>query len=518
AWASDFIRPFMPNQHRAFYETLPFLVLSGADRDGRTWVTLMDGPDGFVRSPDRRTLTLATTVDPQDPLAQSFAAGTDVGMVGIELASRRRNRLSGVIRPDGDGLKIDVRQSFGNCPQYISEREWRRAADADAPEALRSASLSASQIARIRAADTLFIGTGQQGAAGEPSNGFDASHRGGEPGFVQAVDGTRLRIPDYAGNNFFNTIGNILRNPQVGLVFVDFETGGLLQVSGRAEIDWAPSDAKDPAARRMIDLTIEAVVDRPAALSLRWSEEASGQRRFKVVGKIRESEDVASFRLAPVDGLPVEGFEAGQHLPIELVVPGRPGTVKRTYSLSGAPGAEDYRLSVKREPHGVASRFLHDAVAPGDVLYARRPSGEFVVPCSRCPLVLVSAGVGLTPMVAMLHAAAAEPGERPVWYAHAARDGARHALKEEVDALIKTKSVFKRHVVYSRPRAEDRLDRDYDAAGRLTAKTLLALNAGPEARYMLCGPAAFLSDIRSGLEAGGVPADQIHFETFGPTG
>ncbi|MEM9011709.1 MAG: pyridoxamine 5'-phosphate oxidase family protein [Pseudomonadota bacterium] len=517
AWASGFIRGYLPEQHRAFHTALPFLVLSASDGEGRIWTTLLEGADGFVASPDPETLTLATTLDPQDPLAGSLGAGTEIGMLGIELATRRRNRLSGVFRPDGAGFAIDVRQTFGNCPQYIREREWHRVPTRDRGAAGRDSSLNADQIARIGLADTLFIGTGQQGVEGHASNGYDASHRGGEPGFVQVVDARRLRIPDYAGNNFFNTIGNLLENPRVGLLFVDFETGGLLQISGRAVVDWAP-DAADPAARRMIEVEIEAVVDRPAALALRWQAESAPVHRLAVTRKVVEAEGITSFYLSPADGRPVAPFEAGQHLPIELAVPGQSAKVRRTYSLSGAPRAAGYRLSIKREDQGLASRFLHDAVEVGHVIEARRPSGDFVIPCGKCPLVLASAGIGITPMLAMLHAAAGEATARPVWFVHGARDGRHHVLREEVDGLVADRPHVAHQVLYSRPSEDDRLGEDYHAAGRLTAETLLRLNAGPGAHYMLCGPARFIADLRDGLESGGVPAAQIHFETFGPTG
>lgn len=516
SFAAAIIRDYMPDQHREFFCAQPFLVFSGADADGRIWTTLIEGPDGFVRSPDSRTLTLATEVDEQDPLAAAFAAGTDVGMVGIELATRRRNRLSGAIRRDEEGYVVDLNMSFGNCPQYINERAWRREARTGTLAAKTSGRLSDDQIALVKTADTLFIGSGQYGEEGAPANGFDASHRGGEPGFVQVEGGTRLRIPDYAGNNAFNTIGNLLRNPQVGLVFVDFETGGLLHINGTATIDWAAKGAEDPAARRTIDIDIDTVLERPGALSLRWTREEA-LRQFQVTRKVREAEGIASFYLAPVDGGLLAPFEPGQHLPIQLRFQ-HAAPAKRTYSLSGAPGAAEYRLTVKREDKGLVSRALHDAVEVGHVIEARPPSGDFVVGCSQCPLVLASAGVGLTPMVSMLHRAAEDGGDRPVWYAHGARDGSHHALAEEVDALIVSRPNLKRHIRFSSPRAEDRLGEDYDAEGRLTAEALLALNAGPDTHYMLCGPAAFLADIQSGLTSAGVPEDHIHWETFGPTG
>ena len=517
-WAGGFIRDYMPDQHREFFAQLPFLVIASADEAGRTWVTLLDGPEGFVRSPDATTLTVDRAPDPQDPLAAALTSGTDIGMLGIELATRRRNRMNGVFRQHGDAFAIDVRQSFGNCPQHIHEREWRRVSNDDVPAARRSTALSAEQTARIRAADTLFIGTGHYASQDHASNGYDASHRGGAPGFVEVVDSNHLRIPDYAGNNFFNTIGNLLENPAIGLVFVDFESGGLLHLTGRAEIDWNASKSNDPAALRTIDVTIDAIVDRPAALSLRWSKDSASLRTLEIVDKVVESEDITSFYLAPTDARPLEPFEAGQHLPVELDIPGHADKVRRSYSLSGAPKSDRYRLSIKRESQGTASRFLHDELKAGDRISARRPSGDFVVPCSNCPLVLVSAGVGLTPMLSILHTAASEGRERPVWYVHGARNGAQHALKAEVDALVGAHANFSAHIRYSRPRDDDQLGVDYNAAGRISAQTLLELNAGPDANYLLCGPAQFLADIKSGLEAAGVPAGNIHFETFGPTG
>ena len=210
----------------------------------------------------------------------------------------------------------------------------------------------------------------------------------------------------------------LLENPAIGIVFVDFDTGGLLHISGRARVDWDPRDARDPNAQRMIDVTIEAVVDRLAALSLRWSRDDDGLRDLVVTRKVIEAEDITSFYLTAADDKPLARFDAGQHLPIELDIPGQRGPVKRSYSLSGAPSAETYRLSVKREEQGIASRFLHDQVHVGSRIAARAPSGDFGIPDHDSPLVLVSAGVGLTPMLSMLHAAAEENADRPIWYVH----------------------------------------------------------------------------------------------------
>lgn len=516
ARVDGFIRDYLPEQHRVFHTSQPFLVVSGTDDLGQTWVTLVEGPDGFATSPDPKHIALDTVLGAGDPLAEAFDAGTDIGVVGIELATRRRNRFSGHVRPSGNGYMIDIRQTFGNCPQYIHERAVTRVETTPGP-VQRSKALSDDQIARIGAADTMFIGSGHPTAEGA-ARGYDASHRGGAPGFVHAASPTRLLIPDYAGNNFFNTIGNLISDPRIGLLFIDFETGGLLHVTGRATIDWAPKGAHDPDAWRMIEVEIDAVIDRPGAVPLRWSKMDHLSRRLRIAKKVRESADITSFYLTPADGRPVEPFEAGQHLPIEVQISGQRGTSKRSYSLSGPPQQRRfYRISVKREDKGLVSRFLHDQTREGSVIETHNPSGDFVIPCSYCPLVLVSAGVGLTPMLSALHANAGQ-NNRDVWYVHGARSGLDHALREEVDALVAANPRLQKQVFYSRPTEEDRLGRDYDAEGRVTAEGLIALNAGPDARYMLCGPAAFLSDIQMGLEAAGVPANNIYFETFGPTG
>ena len=514
AQIAGFIRPYMPDQHRQFYSNLPFLILSAADAEGRPWVAILEGEAGFVSSPDPKALSLATSLDPQDPLTAALEDGTDIGLLGIELATRRRNRLSGHFHKADHGYAIDIQQSFGNCPQYIREREWHRV-DANKPGvSSRSKTLTRAQIARIGRADTMFIGTGQRDADDRASNGYDASHRGGEPGFVQVMDERHLRIPDYAGNNFFNTIGNILKNPRVGLLFVDFETGGLLHITGRAEIDWQARDAKDPGARRMIDVIIDGVVDRPSAISLRWEADGSALRQLTLLKKVEEAHDITSFYLAPVDGRPLAPFEAGQYLPIELRLTPPYGKVQRSYSLSASPNGRTYRLSIKREDKGLVSRVMHDVLQAGDIIETRLPSGDFVLPCPDCPVVLVSAGIGQTPMMAMLQQIAEEGGQRLTWFVHGARNGRRHALRDEASALAIKHPNIQTQVHYSKPEPHDRIGCEYDIAGRISAQSLINLKAGPDAHYMLCGPAAFVSEIQSGLEAAGIAQSNIHSETF----
>ncbi|WP_170561394.1 FAD-binding oxidoreductase [Ruegeria atlantica] len=512
---APFIRDHMPDQHRTFFQAQPFLVAASGDEHGRVWATIIEGADGFIDSPDSRTLTLATMIDPKDPLSEAILAGTDIGVVGIELATRRRNRFSGKTRPTKDGIAIDIHQTFGNCPKYINEREWWRTDTTMTNEAVVSAQLSSQQIKHISAADTLFIGSGRQDANGAPSNGYDASHRGGEPGFVRVVGPKRLRIPDYTGNNFFNTIGNLLEDPRVGLLFVDFTTGGMLHMTGRATVEWDPEEACDPSILRVIEIEVDTVIDRPAALSLRWSAEPAAMTKLTVIDKVVEAEDITSFHLAPANGETATPFLAGQHLPLALDIPGHNARVRRTYSLSGSIANPHYRISVKREAGGVGSNFLHNEVHAGDVIEAKLPAGDFVLPDDDKPLVLVSAGVGQTPMLAMLHEALAGENDRPLWYVHGARNGRTHAFGREVSQLIAANPSFSRQIFLSAPGSTDHLGQTFDVEGRITAADLLALKAGTDALYMICGPLDFMTGLKNGLEAAGVPNDQIKYETFG---
>ena len=220
----------------------------------------------------------------------------------------------------------------------------------------------------------------------------------------------------------------------------------------------------------------------------------------------------------PRDGGPLPLYDAGQHLPIELPIPGQPDLVRRTYTLSGRPSPECYRISVKREKMGLASSFLHDFVEPGTILDTRSPAGDFMLSHGEHPVALISAGIGVTPMVSMLHALTSEDAERPVWFIHGARDGAHHPLANEVRELAASKPGISTHIAYSRPRLEDRPGEHYDSEGRIDGTLLAGLIDDAETQYFLCGPTRFMADIQGSLEERGVPPDHIHTETFGPVG
>ncbi|MGI9431658.1 MAG: pyridoxamine 5'-phosphate oxidase family protein [Myxococcota bacterium] len=513
-WARKVVRPLLPAEHSAFYSELPFLVAAARDARGRPWATLLTGAPGFAQAPTPDALHVATQPLPGDALEQAFEIGADVGFLGIELRTRRRNRVNGrITHRDGEGFVLGVEQGFGNCPQYIREREWRSVPPDRNPRRHEFDRLTPELVRRIEAADTCFLASGHRGTGEHEAFGMDASHRGGEPGFVRVAPDGRLVLPDYAGNNHFNTLGNLMLDPRLGITFVDFETGDLLQLTGRTEIDWdSPALADHAGAHRLVHFEIDGAVLLEAALPLRWAA-ADARQPLRVVEKIRESAEVTSFVLETPDREPAQ-FEPGQHLPIEVDVLG--SRVQRTYSLSSAPGERHYRISVKREPGGAASNALHDGIDVGDTIGAGRPAGSFTLLPGARPVVLVSAGIGVTPMVSMLQRLAREDDPRPVWFFHGARDGRHHALATEVTEVARQHERARTHIMYSQPGAKDVLGRDYDTVGRLSGADIVAALPRLDADFYVCGPATFMAEVQAALEAGGVLADAIHTESFGP--
>jgi len=261
------IRPFMPDQHRDFFALLPYLFIATVGDDGWPVATVLTGPPGFVQSPDPNTLTVTALPRADEPGAELFAAGRPFGALGLDFATRRRNRANGrIAAADENGLTLQVLQSFGNCPQYIQTRAVE-AGPASTLPAEAIALPTPEVLAQIARADTMFVASN----AGGDNGGVDISHRGGLPGFVKA-GGEGLTVPDFRGNRFFNTLGNLVLDPRAALLFVDFETGDLLHLQGRVEIDWAPPAGGWPeGVQRQWRFTVERAWRRPAALPLRWT-------------------------------------------------------------------------------------------------------------------------------------------------------------------------------------------------------------------------------------------------------
>jgi ferredoxin-NADP reductase/MOSC domain-containing protein YiiM len=242
---------------------------------------------------------------------------------------------------------------------------------------------------------------------------------------------------------------------------------------------------------------------------------APGFRPLKVARMDHESHSVVSLVLEPTDGRPLSVPVPGQFVVLRLRPQADAPPALRSYSLSTAPDAARYRISVKIKPRGIASTYLSTRLRPGDVLDVSAPRGAFTLQGGDRPVVLLSTGVGVTPVLAMLHALAAHASRRPVWWVYGARNGLDHPFAREVRDLLARLPQARSHVRYSRPESTDRLGVDYDAAGRLTVTSLETLGVPREADFYLCGPAAFLEDLTAGLSGWGVAPERVHTERFG---
>ncbi len=248
------------------------VVLGSVDADRNVWASALFGRPGFVSAAHDRAVDFDLSqagYDEQDPLWANIAGDPRIGMLAIELATRRRLRVNGnLTRVNDEKLRLDVIEAYGNCPKYIQRghivQRWGEPGDGIEPSS--GGILSPSQQASIGAADTFFV------ASAHPDRGVDLSHRGGNPGFVQVLDERTLRVPDYAGNSMFNTLGNFVANPRAGLLFIDFDANRTLQLVGRPEIRWDfdESSNRTGGTRRYWDFTVERWLERPLPYHIEW--------------------------------------------------------------------------------------------------------------------------------------------------------------------------------------------------------------------------------------------------------
>jgi len=558
SYAPNFIRDHMPEQHRAFYAGLPMFLVGSIDHRNRPWASAVFGQPGFLRSPDPAVLQVRSPLVFGDPLKKNLKQGSPLGFLGLEFHTRRRNRLTGkVTASDDGGFQIAVDQAFGNCPQYIQARNFEvlpEVAQMGAPREVKHLN-KLDQRARqiISRAECFFIATHYSQDADNPTHGTDISHRGGKAGFVKIEDERTLIFPDFAGNNHFNTLGNIRKNPLVGLLFTDFDSGDLLYLTCSADIVWDCSDILDfEGAQRMLRFVVDEAVLIEAGMPIRWSfveaspnlaglgswEEVAAKKKaresrstdceYKVTRVVDESVLIRSFYLEPLGGGPVPCHQAGQFLPVKVQPHSANKEVQRTYTISNAPNGAYLRLTVKREaggpdhPPGLVSNELHAHLRPGSVLRARRPSGKFTLAdAGMRPVVLLSAGVGITPMISMLEQLAKEEGtcgrQRKVWFIHGARNSQLHAFRDTVHTLTKDWQCATVHYRYSQPLTTDRDGQDYHSTGHIDLDLIKSLLPFDDHEFYICGPESFMQELYSGLKALNIAEQRIHSESFGKT-
>lgn len=275
------LQPFVTEQHRIFFQALPYVAMASQDKAGRLWPTVLFKEAGFIQIPEPNQLVIHADTDMHDPFTQGLQVGNHIGILGIDFSNRRRNRVNGrITRREPGAFYVEVDQAFGNCAKYIQQRSLSGTALIAEPKPTQTPLISKiinTRLAKmISETDTCFITSCCQTHAMDrhvaaTAQGIDISHRGGKPGFIQILDEQTLLLPDYPGNKFFNTLGNLLYNPIAGLLLLDFSNGHSLQLTGSCQIDFGPTRDDWPAgAERLIRFSLHKAILREQALPMRW--------------------------------------------------------------------------------------------------------------------------------------------------------------------------------------------------------------------------------------------------------
>ncbi len=558
------LRPFMPDQHREFFEKLPFMIMGSIDDTGRPWASIVFGKPGFITTPTDKKLKFETRALDGDPLANNLKADSPVSFLGIELPTRRRNRVNAIIsQASNTGFEADVVQSFGNCPQYIQARAPKFKREPNIKEQTLEketiTEISGHVKSIIENADSLYVASHNHEDDPRDTGGVDVNHRGGRNGFVK-IEGNTLTVPDFIGNFSFNTLGNFMVNPKAGLLFIDYESGDIVQLTGTTEILWEddPIVKAFKGAERAWRFTLEEGVLIKDAVPLQWEFEsyspnlqftgnwAEADAKLKAKSKREawlpytveriedESEAIRSFYLKPSDACGLFEYDPGQFLTIRVKPSGarnnKDDDIIRTYTLSSAPSDDHYRISVKREAGqgnnmqpGIVSNHLHDTLKVGGILEAKAPLGNFTLDTSeKRPAILLAGGVGITPMISMARQAAADGVRirhiRPMTIFHAVQTTSDRAFLQDFAKLQEATQGLIRYVsIVSRPDTNEIEGENFHFSGRIAPNMLQQFLALDDYDVYICGPTGFMQasyDIVRGL---GIPDSKIFSESFGPS-
>lgn len=498
-----------------FLAQQPMVVAASTAADGSVWASLLVGEPGFVRADDALTLNVDLSRPrsaSDDPLWSNLERDHDVGLLLIELSTRRRLRVNGraVFEADGRQLRIEVGAAYPNCPKYIQRRAWSRSpmdpGRSDSCQGREGVVLDDRQRQWMTSADTLFV------ASAAEKQGADASHRGGRPGFVRMIAPQTLRVPDYGGNSMFNTLGNFQVNPHAGLAFIDFESGWLLQITGRVAIRW---DLDDPQALsggtgRFWDL--EVMRWRESALPLRLTWEfvdyspfnpgpaaTSGHLPLQVVEVRQVDARIKRFRLRAFDDAALPGFSAGAHLPVSLPI-GSQASEWRHYSILSDPLERSYYDIAVSNASGSrgGSRYMHESLRAGDQISAAVPRNDFPLDPTARHSILIAGGIGITPILGMLRHLAAAGDSYELHYS--AKRASGLAFRSEIERIAGNRAFF----YATREEGDTRMPLD-DLLGVCAADT----------HVYVCGPRTLIDGVRDTARANGWRDAQIHFESFG---
>ncbi len=523
--------------HKILPGAIPFisqqnmLVMSSVDDQGQVWASLLIGNPGFISAPNKTSLRLDTRMMMtyrDDPLWHNIKTIPNVGLLAIELGTRRRYRVNGHIELSEDTkFTITVEQAYPNCPKFIQCRQLKFPQTVMNNQSLLSSkgtALSSEQCLLIEKADSFFVGsanvieqqTDDMITGSVDSFSCDASHRGGYPGFIEIINGKRLRIPDYQGNGIFNTLGNIQLYPKAGLIFIDFKQGVLLQITGDAKIFWQQDDPnnKTGGTQRFWELDIKAWQQTQLPIDLSWEffdysphnprtidnkQPQVDQLTLKISQIKQKSETIKSYRLVAADGEILPVFEAGAHLPIIITLENGE-KVERHYSLlSSHHDHRYYDIAVQREEKGRGgSKYIHQQWIENSLITAKSPRNAFPLSPIGKHTILIAGGIGMTPILSMLRFLVEKQASFAIHYT--AKTEADLAFKNEVFNLAGEKT----HLYFSQGENVNRLD----------LKSLMS-QSQRDSHIFLCGPVRMIEAVRDLGNEFNWQAEHIHFENFG---
>jgi len=500
-----------------FISQQSLVVFGSVDPDDNLWASVMVGDPGFIKAQDERTVLLDTQQQLSawdEPFWTNIKSDTDVGLLVIALATRQRLRINGQIkRLDKSLFKLTVAQAYSNCPKYIQQRQLTLHAATEPSQSITSrlgTPLGDEQITLITNADTFFV------ASANPGHGVDASHRGGNPGFVHILNQQRIRIPDYNGNSLFNTLGNLTAYPHAGLVFLDFETNRVLQLTGNAKILWDHDDSTNPTGGtgRYWELEIKQWCETSLPRKLSWTlpdyspynpipqqSTPSDPTMLKLrITRIRQkTQRIKSFQLTAVNNATLPEFEAGAHLPIQVTLPNGRQAYRQYSILSDSADRTHYEIAVLVEPDGRGgSRFMHENVNVNQLIETGVPRNDFPLSRSGNHHILIAGGIGITAILSMLKSLAENGTSLEVHYA--VRTELDFSYRDEIELLSAGHAFF------------------YHSDG-LNAKKLnidqLLSEQKQDTHVYVCGPVRMIESVRRLADQYSWNPDQIHFETFG---